>query len=320
MLNLALYDQIRIRLKPPIQRLIADTFLRFDYRKLDLRAEGLERIPSGAVMFAMNHTDNFNYWPFQYLLHKRFRRYTATWVKGKNYEGRISSAFMRATNNIPIASKGYVITRDFLDTVGRPPTSDEYRVLRDAVDAGTPIVGQVPKALTRRSRDMLGRHFDAERESYVDAVESLMNELMKRFVDMNRRALDMGLDVLVFPQGSRSRRLSTGHIGLAQVALHLGATIVPVGCSGSDEVYTSRSILTKPGTVVYRVGEPLPASHWGERPDFIPFDRVDEERHRPTFERVMSEVMQRINELVDEPYRFSEGQKSEGTSGPDRFV
>ena len=54
-------------------------------------------IITAPVIYAMNHTDNFNYWPFQYSLHCAFQRYTATWVKGKNYEGTISSAFMRWT-------------------------------------------------------------------------------------------------------------------------------------------------------------------------------------------------------------------------------
>jgi hypothetical protein len=78
----------------------------------------------------MNHTDAFNYWPFQYALHRAAERYTAAWVKGKNYDGFVASRFMRWTNNIPLASRGYVITRDFVSTVGRLPSADEYRVLR----------------------------------------------------------------------------------------------------------------------------------------------------------------------------------------------
>lgn len=322
MLTLDLYDRIKLRLVPRVQQVIADGFLRFDYRNVDVQVEGTENIPKGPVIYAMNHTDNFNYWPFQYKLHRLFRRYTATWVKGKNYEGFISSQFMRATNNIPLASRGYVITRDFVDTVGRMPSDDEYRSLRDAVDNQEPIVGVVPELIRKSSREMLGRRFRPEAESYETAVDAVVAEMMSRFVGMNRRCLDMGLDVLVFPQGTRSRRLSRGHIGLAQVALHLGATIVPVGCSGSDEIYTSRSILSKPGKVVYRIGKPIPAEHWSEiaPSSFVPFDREDEAKHREAFEHVVGEVMLKINELVDEPYRFSADGESEGTSGSDRFV
>jgi 1-acyl-sn-glycerol-3-phosphate acyltransferase len=322
-LDLALYDRIRLRLRPPVQRAIAEGFLRWDYRKVDLRIEGLDRIPSEPVIFAMNHTDNFNYWPFQYLLHRDLGRYTATWVKGKNYEGMVSRTFMRWTNNIPLASRGYVITRDFVNTMGRRPTPEEYRALRRAVDALEPVdPAAVPAAILERPRDMLGRPFGPQSEGYAEAVDALMGQLMDRFVAMNREALAMGLHILVFPQGTRSRRLSRGHIGLAQVALHLGATIVPVGCSGSDEVYTSRSVLAKPGAITYRVGKPLPTSTWsGIAPEGArPFARDDEAAHRDAYQAVVDRVMEAIDGLVDEPYRFSSDQTSDGTAGADRFL
>jgi len=323
MLTLSLYDRVRLRTRPPLQRAIADGFLRLDYRKVDLKVEGLERIPKTSVIYAMNHTDNFNYWPFQYTLHREFARYTATWVKGKNYEGVVSGAFMRWTNNIPIASRGYVITRDFVNTVGRQPTREEYRALRNAVDDLAPVVGDVPTAILEQPRDILGRAFEPSREGYHEAMDQLMQQMMARFVEKNEEALRSDLDVLVFPQGTRSRRLSRGHIGLAQIALHLGATIVPVGCSGSDEVYTSRSFIAKPGAITYRIGEPIPPEHWeGIAPteSFTPFDRHDEETHREAFQAVVDQVMERIDGLVDEPYRFSDDRSSEGTTGVDRFV
>lgn len=323
MLTLPLYERVRLRTKPPLQRAIAEGFLRFDYRKVDLRVEGLERIPKTPVIYAMNHTDNFNYWPFQYMLHREWGRYTATWVKGKNYEGVVSGAFMRWTNNIPIASRGYVITRDFVNTVGRQPTPEEYRALRNAVDDLAPVVGDVPAEILERPRDILGRAFDPSREGYHEAMDRLMQRMMARFVEKNEEALGADLDVLVFPQGTRSRRLSRGHIGLAQIALHLGATIVPVGCSGSDEVYTSRSFIAKPGAITYRIGEPIEASHWEDLAptvSFTPFARADEDRHRDAFQKLVDEVMERIDELVDEPYRFSHDHASEGTKGADRFV
>jgi hypothetical protein len=245
-------------------------------------------------------------------------------VKGKNYEGAVTSRFMRATNNIPLASRGYVITRDFLNTVGRLPSEDEYRALREAVDRVAPAKGGVPDAVLTRSRDMLGYRFDASRESYAEAVQELMSQLMTRFVKLNRYALEtLGSDVLVFPQGSRSRRLSQGHIGLAEVALHLGATIVPVGCSGSDEVYDSRSPVAKPGAITYRVGAPIPAARWGRvapKAPFEPFSRSAEAAHRGAFQAVVDEVMDRINDLVDEPYRFLPDEAGTGTVGLARFI
>ncbi len=230
---------------------------------------------------------------------------------------------MRWTNNIPVASRGYVITRDFVNTIGRRPTPEEYRALRQAVDTLDAVdSGAVPAPILEEPRNILGRPFAPEREGYAGAVDDLMSQLMDRFVTMNREALALGLHVLVFPQGTRSRRLSKGHIGLAQVALHLGATIVPVGCSGSDEVYTSRSFIAKPGAITYRVGEPLPPSTWsGLVPDdATPFDRADEAAHRDGYQTVVDRVMEAIDGLVDEPYRFSSDQTSDGSAGADRFV
>jgi 1-acyl-sn-glycerol-3-phosphate acyltransferase len=324
MLDLALFDRIHLSNRPPVQRFIAEAFLRFDYRKVRIDVEGLERLPSHPVLFAMNHTDNFNYWPLQYSLHRDRRRYTATWVKGKNFEHPMVSTFMRITNNIPIASRGYLITRDFVATVGRRPAEDEYRALRDAVNTGAELDRErVPRELLERPRDMMGRPFAPERETYVEAMDALFTAMMRRFIQLNEHALSIGLDLLVFPQGTRSIRLSRGHIGVAQAALALGATIVPVGCNGSDRVYPGRSLLSKPGHIVYRLGEPLtkhdvrdlaPPEH------FVPFSRDAEARHRARFQALTDRIMERIDGLLDERHRFTEDRASDGTRGTDRFV
>lgn len=322
-LDLDLYERIRLRSKPPVQRLIADWYLRFDYRKLDLRVEGLERIPPRPVVYAMNHTDNFNYWPFQYYLHRERERYTATWVKGKNWEDVSTATFMRLTNNIPIASRGYLITRDFIDVMGRRPEPEEYRALRNAVDEDRPVVGPVPDAVLERPRAMMGRPFDPSRERWPSALRGLLAEMNRRFVRLNEQAHWMGLDILVFPQGTRSVRLSRGHIGLAELVLHLGATLVPVGCSGCDLVYPGRSMRSKPGTVTYRIGEPMYPDDFADvapREPFEPFTPEAENRHREAFQEVVDRVMERIDGLVDERHRYTADLESDGTTGTDRFV
>lgn len=324
MLDLALYDRIQLRRYPPVQRFIADAFLRFDYRNVDIVVEGIERIPAHPVLYAMNHTDNFNYWPLQYSLHRHDERYTATWVKGKNFEHPFVSLFMRSTNNIPIASRGYLVTRDFLATAGRRPDEREYRALRDAVNEGQAIsAADVPRDVLERARDMLGRRFDPARESYAEAMNALFGAMMRRFLDLNRHALDLGLDLLVFPQGTRSVRLSRGHIGVIQAALSLGATVVPVGCNGCDLVYPGRSIVSKPGRVVYRIGEPFSPEDLADlapAEPFEPFSRDAESRHRGAFQALTDRIMERIDGLLDERHRFTEDGASDGTRGTDRFV
>jgi 1-acyl-sn-glycerol-3-phosphate acyltransferase len=323
-LDLALYDRIRLSGRPAFQRFIGNVFLRFDYRKIEIAFEGLERVPRRPVIFAMNHTDNFNYWPLQWELYLRVPRYTATWVKGKNFEHPAVSAFMSYTNNIPVASRGYLITRDFVNVMRRRPAEDEYRALREHVEAGSASTHAIPRAVLEQGRDMLGRRFDPKREGYAAALNALFRAMMKRFVALNAQAMDeLGLDVLVFPQGTRSIRLSRGHIGIAQAALALGATVVPVGCNGSDLVYPGGSPITRPGRIVYRFGEAIPPSAWGAlapKEPFEPFSPEAEEKHRARFQAITDRIMDAIDGLLDERHRFTEDRASDGTRGSDRFL
>lgn len=323
MLDLALLDSTRLHRRPLAQRLIADGFLRFDYRKIELVVEGAERIPDRPVIYAMNHTDDFSYWPIQYHLHRTVGRYTATWVKGKNYEHPVLRTFLRSTNNIPIPSRGYLLTRDFMRTMGRSPNDAEYRAIRDAVnDLATPA-GELPRELVGVKRDMLGRTFDPSVEPYEVAIEALFLSLMDRFVQLNERARDIGLDLLVFPQGTRSRRLSRGHIGLGQMALHLGMPIVPVGCSGGDVIYPTRSPFCSPGRVVYRVGAPIEPSElaaFAVPAGTKPFDRTSETQYRARYQALVDHVMDRIDGLLDDSYQYGEDGRSDGTTGTARFV
>jgi 1-acyl-sn-glycerol-3-phosphate acyltransferase len=323
MLDLALYDSLRLSRKPFVQRVVGHGLLQLDYRKVRIEFEGLERVPRRPVIYAMNHTDNYNYWPLQWELYLRATRYTCAWVKGKNFEHPFVSTFMRLTNNIPVASRGYLITRDFTGVMKRRPTEDEYRALRNAVEEGAPIGDGVPRKLLEQGRDMFGRRFDPRRESYADAVDGLFRQMMGRFLDLNRSALsDLDLDVIVFPQGTRSIRLSRGHIGIAQAVLALGATVVPVGCNGCDLVYPGGSPFTKPGKIVYRFGEAFEPHEWASLAPakLEPFARGWEREHRAKLQSITDRIMDRINGLLDERHRFADDLVSDGTRGTDRFL
>ena len=121
-----------------------------------------------------------------------------------------------------------------------------------------------------------------------------------------------------------SIRLSKGRVGLAQLAQHLGATIVPVGCNGSDAVYPGGSPFAKGGHIVYRLGEALPVDHPDLAPHrvtapFQPFTR-DAAPHRAQFEAITTVVMDRINDLLDPEYQYAEDAESDGVKGAKRFV
>jgi 1-acyl-sn-glycerol-3-phosphate acyltransferase len=326
MLDLNRIMRIRLTSRPRVQRFVAWSFLVPNYElppRVRIDVEGLDRLPDEPVLLAMNHTDRYNYWPFQYALYRRKNRFTATWVKGKYYQNAYVGKFMELTNNIPTVSRGYLISRDFINVVGRPPSDEEYAELRRLVEGDGTAPRSVPGPILDRPRDMLGRPFDPSRERYAEAIDRLFRAMMARFVELNGEAFDKGLDVLVFPQGTRSKRLSRGHMGLAQIALAFDRPIVPVGCNGSDRCYPGSSPVAQGGHITYRIGEPLTRRDMDpfRTPEpFEPFTPEAEQRHRERFQGLVDVVMDRINDLLDEPYCRGDGGESDGTRGVSRFV
>lgn len=315
-LDLARLERVQLRRVPCVQIALAELLLRWDYRfphRTEIVLSGLENLPRDrSVFLAMNHTDRYNYWPLQYAIYRAGgHRYTATWVKGKYYQSRFLAAFMDATNNIPVPSRGYVIASEFARAAGRAPDAGEYRALRDAMDGRPATGGTLPAGA------------DA---AFVSRCDRLFDRMAREVVRLNRRALErLDLHVLVFPQGTRSRRLSRGHDGLVQMAFSLGAAIVPVGCSGSDRLYPGASPFSRGGRAVYRIGRPLEPDgpelgpHRVREP-FAPLSGEAGRLHGEKFAAATSVVMERIDELLDPEYRFGEDRASDGVAGLNRFV
>ncbi len=335
MLDLARLKRIRLTPAPLGQRLVGGILLNANYNvppgNVRIEVEGLERIPREPVIFAMNHTDKYNYFPFQYHLWRKTGRLTATWVKGKYYESPRVGAFMEWTNQLPTVSRGYILARDAVSTLGRRPTEDEYEALRQwindtaAVDRESGTSPTLPglRPLLTTPRDILGRAFVPSHETYAQAVNATYAAMMHEFVGLHEKAFDCGLDLLIFPQGTRSIQLTRGRIGLAQVALRYKKTVVPVGCSGSHLLYPGESPWAKPGRVVYRIGEPIP---YGSVPDthistpFEPFTPEAEHAHREVFQRHVDHVMDRINELVDPEFQYGPDPDGGVLAGTERFL
>jgi len=328
MLDLARLERIRLHRRPLVQIAIGELGLRLDYRfpkPTRITLEGVENIPRDTgVFFAMNHTDRYNYWPFQYQMYRHGGlRYTATWVKGKYYENRVIGAFMDATNNIPLPSRGYVITTEFRKAVGDVPSKDEYRVLRDLVDGRVTVDEAADRGGARVTR-LLGT--GGPRARFGERFDALFARMMVEVARLTREALARHrLNVLVFPQGTRSKRLPKGHTGLVQMAQHLGRTIVPVGCNGSDRAYPGGSPLSKGGDIVYRIGAPLTIDgpelgpHRVDTP-FVPFSSEATTHHGEAFRAATDLVMDRINDLLDPEYQYSEEQRADGVTEISRFV
>ena len=74
----------------------------------------------------------------------------------------------------------------------------------------------------------------------------MMTEVMR----ITREGMDAaGNHILVFPEGTRRLRLGRGHIGLAQMAQHLGTPILPVACNGSSRVYPGNFPISRGGRI-----------------------------------------------------------------------
>ena len=70
-----------------------------------------------------------------------------------------------------------------------------------------------------------------------------------------------GASVCAFPEGTRSRDGEVGPFkgGAFQLAIEAGASVVPVAIEGSGRVLPAAGFRVRPGRIVVRVGQPLPA-------------------------------------------------------------
>ena len=330
MLDLDRLRHVTLSPKPFGQEVMARFFLRPDYRwprRTEIVLEGIdEHLERGrGYIFAMNHTDRFNYWPCQYALRARGWGYTATWVKGKYYENPVIAAFMDAMNNIPMPSRGYVIAAEFKQRTHRVPTAAEYRQLRDLVDGELTAETVLDHAVSNDVRSFLQTPDPA---AYLTRFEATFAAMIREVVRLSRRAFDeLHQHLLIFPEGTRSRRLAKGRTGIAQISQHLGAPIVPVGCNGSDTLYPGDSPFSKGGRVVYRVGRPIEATG----PELsavqvpnseLPFTRAATQRYGERYQVITDIVMDHINALVDERYQRDDALKDGDGAvvGVDRFL
>ena len=334
MLDLPRLKRIRLMKRPIGQVFFGHTVLTPNYRRwpgIDIRIEGIEKIPDEPVIYAMNHTDRFNYFPFVYEIWKRKGRYITVWVKGKYYENPVVGTFMELTSNLPTVSRGYIITKDFTLTMGRRPTQAEYDPLRELVneeaapdgDPSTVDTSALPAELLETPRRILGVEFDPRSSSYAVGINRVFTAMRAEYVRLNERSFELGLDLLVFPHGTRSIRRPTGRIGRMEVALRYEKTIVPIGCNGCDLVYTGSVPIGKAGKITYRIGDPISYDDLEEfhiDEDFAPFSAEAEHAHRDEFQGAVDLVMNRINDLLDPEYQFSDDLQSTGVRGTSRFI
>jgi len=300
-------DSIRLSSTPVGQRFVATFILSPNYhlfQHVDIRLENPERIPRDeTVIFAMNHTDRYNYWPFQYQLWRLRYPFTTVWAKGKYYRNRIVGKILDACNVIPVPSMGYLVEEFYRERFGRKIGTEEYRAVKDWIDGRTDAAVAAAK-LGSEAAALFTR-------GVIEHLKDYHQLLMEKVAELSTKAVrEWNLNLIIFPEGTRSLRLGTGRTGLAQIALYSGKKVVPVGCNNSDRVYRGHSPFAKSGTITYRVGEPLSVEgrlkEFRITEPFKLFSRESQQKYRAEFEGVTQVVMDSLNELLDERHRRPE--------------
>ncbi len=323
--------RLKLWRRPFGQNVVARILLMPNYRMppaTRIVLEDVENIPRDrTVIFALNHTDRYNYWPFQYQMWKRGDLpSTTTWVKGKYYENRWLGWFFDQCNNIPLPSRGYLILQDSRAVLGRKLDDDEYRLLRDLVDGRLaekdvpePISADLQRLLTEPRRD-----FEPAHQTYAEFLRAWNDRLMGL---VERRTLEALFtnhnNVIVFPQGTRSIRLLAGKPGLAQFALRHEIPVVPVGSMGSEQAYPSASPWARGATCRYRIGRPLTiddalADCRIDAP-YAPFT-AEANVHSKSFELATERITAAIDELLEDPYKRTTESDTDARQRTDQLI
>ena len=317
MVNLKFLDKINLATSPWAQKFMGHAVLGPNYHllaKVKIKMENMENIPKGEpVIFAMNHTDRFNYWPFQYKLWKaKEYPFTTVWVKGTYFNNKILGHLLKLCNTFPVPSKGYLIRELFKKTFQRTTTRDEYRMIKDLLDKKISLP-DVLQSATREVRDLLSDNWgrmSSAGASFLQFLESNYYTMMERVAQISLGALfEKKLSIIIFPEGTRSVRLSEGRSGIAQLALKSEKAVIPVGCNGSETVYPGSSPLAKSGTITYRIGKPLTVhDHFKAfriKEKFNLFSKESQQKYKDVFDAATEVIMQNIDVLLDERYRVT---------------
>lgn len=107
-----------------------------------------------------------------------------------------------------------------------------------------------------------------------------------------RAMLEDSRAVVMFPEGTRSRNmegLKKGQVGTALVAAHTGATVIPIGFYGTDNLQNILKVLMPIAKIKMSVGEPF---------------RIDQDvSGRSELERATQELMTRLAMQLPEERR-----------------
>jgi 1-acyl-sn-glycerol-3-phosphate acyltransferase len=305
---------------PYMQILIARTYLALDYRfpvPTTISIDGLDRMDHRQpYLVAMNHTDRYNYAPFMVQLDKMGLPPLAPWVKGKYFRKPWLARLLTWSACTPVPSRGFLLTLDWLARMDRPPEDAEYRQLRRVGDGEAEGEELLPSV-----QDYLRKAPGGSRENFFPLFQEHFETLSAALVRINIEALELGYRPLIFPQGTRSKRLTPGFSGILQMALHLKVPILPVAVSGSDKLYPGNSSRSRGGHVHYTVGDLYDPSAEPDAPTgFMPLTIEASRRHGEAFSELTSRLMDRLNDLLPEEYQYDPDGLDTTRKGVRRFL
>ena len=314
MVNLKFLDNINLVTSPWGQKFMAHAVLGPNYHLFARVKIKMENIPKGEpVIFAMNHTDRFNYWPFQYKLWStKDYPFTTVWVKGTYFNNKILGQLLKLCYTFPVPSKGYLIREQFKKTYQRTTTRDEYRMIKDVLDNKISLP-DVLNGATREVRDLLSENWDRMSHagtSFLQYIENNYYAMMERVAQLSLGALfEKKLSIIIFPEGTRSVKLAEGRNGIAQLALHSEKAVIPVGCNGSERVYPGSSPIAKSGTITYRIGKPMTVhddfKDFRIKEKFNLFSKESQQKYKQAFDAATQVIMRNIDLLLDDRYRVT---------------
>jgi len=314
MVNIKFLDKINLVTWPWGQEFMARAILGPNYHlfaKVKINMENIENIPKGEpVIFAMNHTDRFNYWPFQYKLWStKDYPFTTVWVKGTYFNNKILGQLLKLCNTFPVPSKGYLIREQFKKTYRRTTTRDEYRMIKDLLDNKISLPDVLHSA-TQEVRDLLSENWGRMSNagaSFLHFIESNYYTMMEKVAQISLGALfEKKLSIIIFPEGTRSVTLAEGRNGIAQLALHSEKAVIPVGCNGSETVYPGSSPIARSGTITYRIGKPMTVhddfKEFRIKEKFELFSKESQQQYQEVFDAATEAIMKNIALLLDDRY------------------
>lgn len=286
-----------------------------------IAVEGLERLPRDPVLITTNASHKYDFLPLRCFL-RRIGVPTVSVAKGKYFQQRTMAWALGQVGVVPIVSRGYVLVADFVAVHGRRPDEREYRAMRDHLDLRAALPARpVFDQLRANTRTILGFAFDQSVESWRTAVLRTYERCMSETVRLARLAVHRGYHVHLYPEGTVSSRLGVGRRGAIQLARALGLSIVPVGISGCREAFRGPSSARyRGGRIVIRFGAAWSGADAALPGAFRPFDPEHERDCAPLLDGATTDLMRRIDSLLEPAYRHSPDHIHDGTTGVGRFL